>query len=72
VNANKIILITASAQYTIRGGDAPEVYNLTVSINDGPIYGPAILATREQVMAAVKSRTSKENKELEQRGGPSL
>ncbi len=66
------ILITASVQYTVKPGAPSAVYNLTVTINDGRLYGPALLATRARVVEAVNARTAKESKTIDQRGGPSL
>ncbi len=71
--ATKIILITASVQSTQPNPSSPSVvYNLNVTINDGLIYGPAIEATRAQVLQAVNARQNKENSDVNKRGGPSL
>ncbi len=72
-DATKIILITASVQSTQPNPSSPSVVvNLNVTINDGTIYGPAIEATRAQVLQAVKARENKENSDVNKRGAPSL
>jgi hypothetical protein len=69
----KITLITASVQSTQANPSSPSVvYNLLVTINDGLKYGPAIEATRAQVLQAVKARQDKENSDVNKRAGPSL
>jgi hypothetical protein len=72
-DATKIVLITASVQSTQPNPGSPSVvYNLNVTVNDGPIYGPAIQATRAQVLQAVNARQEKENSDVNKRAAPSL
>jgi hypothetical protein len=72
-DATKIVLITANVQSTQPNPSSPSVVvNLNVTMNDGLIYGPAIEATRAQVMQAVNARQSKENSDVNKRAAPSL
>lgn len=67
-----IALITASVQSTQLPSGAWVVYNLIVTINDGRIYGPALVATRAPVQQAVKARQDKEIKDVNNRAAPKL
>jgi hypothetical protein len=69
--SNSVSLITANVESTQRG-DIWVVVNLTVTMNAGPVYGPAIELTRAQVLQASKERQDKESNDIKNRGVPSL
>jgi hypothetical protein len=70
--ANTLTLITANVQYVNRPNTPAAVYNLIVSINDGPLYARSWLATRERVLQATNAEAQKEKKAVDQRGAPAL
>jgi hypothetical protein len=71
---SSIILITASVQSTPvnPGSSQLVVYNLSVQINHGPMYGAAIEATREIALRAARSRENKDSEGANKVGAPKL
>ncbi len=69
--SNSVSLITANVQST-QHGDVWVVVNLTVTMNAGSVYGPAIELTRAQALQASKARQEKESNDIKNRGVPSL
>lgn len=74
VESLSVVLITANIQSTQNlDPNAPfAVVNLTVAINDGRMYVPAIEATRAKALEAADAKRAKDAEELKKRGAPGL
>ena len=68
--SNSITLITANINSTLPANSTTwVVFGMIVGMNSGPVYGPAIEATRAQALEAAKANQKKTDIDISNRGG---
>ena len=73
LESNSVMIITANLNSTLPANSSTwVVFGMIVTMNSGPLYGPAIAATRAQALAASNAAQQKTDTKINSRGAPAL